>query len=90
MFALVCLSWKNSRVPRSKIDDSQSTITFGKKSQSRISANLNSSFRILNLEEEVSYPTMHECTKNEIHDLTILKLETRVGGSRASQKVTFV
>ena len=32
----------------------------------------------------------HECTKNEILDLIILKLETRVGGSRASQKVTFV
>ena len=27
----------------------------------------------------------HEVTKNEIQGLTILKLETRVGGSRASQ-----
>ena len=32
----------------------------------------------------------HEVTKNIIIDLTIIKLETRVGGSRVSQKVTVV
>ena len=47
-------------------------------------------FGIVYIDQNVRMMFSQECPKNEIYDLTILRLETRVGGSRASQKVTFV